>query len=108
VEIIGVLLLWFGVLFCGLGALGLIRMPDVYTRLHAAGKISTVGLAGIALGAAILMPPLTLKVLALILFMIVMLPIASQAMGLAAHRRGIPMKNPVRDDLANTSRGNNQ
>jgi multicomponent Na+:H+ antiporter subunit G len=100
-QIIGVLLLWFGIAFCGLGTLGLLRMPDVYTRLHAAGKISTVGLASIALGAAILMPALTLKVLALVLFMIMMLPISSQAMALAAYRRGIPMKNPVRDDLAN-------
>jgi multicomponent Na+:H+ antiporter subunit G len=99
-EFIGVGLLWFGVVFCALGVLGLVRMPDVYTRLHASGKVATVGLFGTMAGAAFLMPPLTLKVVALILFVILTLPISSHAIALAAHRRGIPMKNAVRDDLA--------
>lgn len=99
-QMIGVVLLWVGVVFCALGVLGLMRMPDVYARLHAAGKVSTVGLIGISLGAAILMPSLTLKVLALIVFLVVTLPVSSHVIALAAHRRGVRMKDPVRDDLA--------
>ena len=96
----GLALMWFGVVFCALGVLGLLRMPDVYTRLHASGKVSTVGLFGIVAGAALLMPELTLKGIALILFVTLTLPISSHAIALAAYKRGIRMKNPIRDDLA--------
>jgi multicomponent Na+:H+ antiporter subunit G len=103
-QVIGLFLLWFGVVFCVLGVLGMVRMPDIYTRLHATGKVATVGLLGILLGAAVLMPALTLKVLALIVFLIFTLPVGSHAIALAAYRRGIPMKEPVRDDLARARR----
>lgn len=103
-QVIGLLILWFGVVFCVLGVLGMVRMPDIYTRLHATGKVATVGLFGILLGAAILMPSLTLKVIALLVFLSFTLPVGSHAIALAAYRSGIPMKNPVRDDLARARR----
>lgn len=99
-QVIGLLLLWFGVVFCVLGVLGMVRMPDIYARLHATGKVATVGLFGIVLGAVFLMPELTLKAIALLAFLIFTLPVGSHAIALAAYRRGIPMKDPVRDDLA--------
>jgi len=39
-----------GGFFCVVGAIGLLRMPDFYTRMHAASVIETLGAAGILLG----------------------------------------------------------
>ena len=55
-EIAGVGALIFGLFFCAVGVVGVIRMPDNLTRLHASGKVATLGLFGLLAGAAILMP----------------------------------------------------
>ncbi len=99
-EIIGLLFLWGGVFFCITGVIGLIRMPDVYSRLHATGKVSTLGLVGLLIGAAILLPSMLLKAVALAIFVMITAPVASHAIASAAYRQGVPMFRPVRDDLA--------
>lgn len=99
-EIIGLLVLWGGIGFCAIGVLGVIRMPDLYCRLHASGKVSTVGLCGLLLGTAILMPGAALKLLALAMFAIMTLPVGTHAIAAAAYRHKVPMKSPVRDDMA--------
>jgi len=37
------ILLWAGVFFIFAGTLGLLRLPDIYTRMHASGKCDTLG-----------------------------------------------------------------
>jgi multicomponent Na+:H+ antiporter subunit G len=98
-QIIGLIFLWIGVIFSVLGVVGLIRLPDVYCRLHASGKISTLGLCGLLIGAGFLMPSTALKALALGIFTIIASPVATHAIALAAYRLGVPMKVPMRDDL---------
>jgi multicomponent Na+:H+ antiporter subunit G len=99
-EIIGLIALWGGVAFSVIGVLGVIRMPDLYCRLHASGKVSTVGLCGLLLGAAFIMPSATLKLLALAIFAVLTLPVGTHAIAAAAHRHGIGMRRFVRNDLA--------
>ena len=70
-EILGLVVLFIGVIFCALGVVGIMRFPDVYTRLHAAGLISTLGIVALGIGASLLMPSLTLKMIALVLFFVV-------------------------------------
>jgi multicomponent Na+:H+ antiporter subunit G len=94
-EILGLIALWIGVGFCIIGVLGMIRMPDLYCRLHASGKVATVGLCGLLLGAAFLMPSITLKVIALAIFAILTLPVSTHAIAAAAHRHGVPMTQGV-------------
>jgi multicomponent Na+:H+ antiporter subunit G len=98
-EIIGLVIIWGGVFFCVVGVVGLIRMPDVYCRLHAAGKVATVGLCGLLAGAAFLMPSIALKMISLAVFAVLTLPVSTHAIAAAAYRHGVPMANPVRDDL---------
>lgn len=88
-EIIALIFIWIGVIFCGLGVLGIVRFPDVYARLHAAGEISTLGVGGLLIGAAIIMPQIALKLLALGVFLFVTAPVVTHAIALAA-RRGRP------------------
>lgn len=99
-EISGIFFLLFGLFFCVVGVIGLVRFPDVFTRIHAAGKVSTLGAYGLLLGTAIIMPDALLKVLALAIFMIAIQPVSSHAVATAAYRSGLRMKVGQRDDLA--------
>jgi multicomponent Na+:H+ antiporter subunit G len=101
-QLIGLIPLWAGVVFCGLGVLGMFRFPDVYSRLHAAGKVSTMGLAGVLLGGALIMPSTALKAIALAVFIVITSPVATHAIAMAAYRSGVSIstiKGEVRDDM---------
>ena len=50
ISTIGWIIIWIGVLFDLLGAIGLIRFPDVYNRLQASTKCVTLGTVGIMIG----------------------------------------------------------
>jgi multicomponent Na+:H+ antiporter subunit G len=98
-QIIGVIALVVGTLFSVLGILGMLRLPDVYTRLHSTGKVSVFG-AVLLLVAAITLTPLSLgKGLVLIFLILLAAPAVSHAIGSAAYRSGIPMKIGQRDEL---------
>ena len=86
-EMLGVVALFFGLFFCGVGVLGVIRMPDALTRLHASGKVATLGLFGILVGAALLMPAASLRILALGLFVLLTSPVATHAIAASVYRR---------------------
>ena len=87
-ELLGVAALLFGLFFCAVGVLGVIRMPDSLTRLHASGKVATLGLFGSCwLGAALLMPSIWLRLLALGLFVLLTSPVATHAIAASVYRR---------------------
>lgn len=86
-EILGIAALLFGLFFCAVGVLGVIRMPDSLTRLHASGKVATLGLFGLLLGAALLMPAIWLRLLALGLFVLLTSPVATHAIAASVYRR---------------------
>lgn len=85
-QILGLVFLWIGVFFSFVGVLGLIRLPDVFSRLHAAGKVAPLGMVNILIGAALLLPGTGPKVIALALFIIVTAPVSSHAIARAAHK----------------------
>lgn len=92
-----------GTIFSALGVLGYIRMPDVYTRLHATGKVGVFGVV-ILLLAAVLWTPLGFgKAMVLILFLLIAGPATSHAIASAAYRIGIPLAQATRDDLGTVS-----
>lgn len=80
-----------GGFFCVVGALGLIRMPDFFTRIHAAGVIDTLGagliLLGLALQAGFTLVTAKLAVIGLLLFFTS--PTATHALAKAGFARGI-------------------
>ena len=86
-ELLGVAALVFGLFFCAVGVLGVIRMPDALTRLHASGKVATLGLFGLLVGAALLMPNAALRLLTLGLFVLLTSPVATHAIAASVHRR---------------------
>ncbi|MCS6870613.1 MAG: monovalent cation/H(+) antiporter subunit G [Anaerolineae bacterium] len=98
-ELLGLAALYFGIAFSVIGVIGMMRLPDVYTRLHASGKVSTLGLWGILLGAALLLDGVFPRALALAVFLVLVQPIASHAIAAAARRSGVPMAHSFRDDM---------
>jgi multicomponent Na+:H+ antiporter subunit G len=98
-QIFAIFFLVIGTLLSLTGVIGFIRLPDVYTRLHATGKVSVFGVVFL-LAAAILLIPLSLwKGLLLIFFVLMASPSVSHSVASAAYKAGIPMKDPARDDL---------
>lgn len=85
--------------FSIIGVIGYIRFPDVFTRLHATGKVGVFGVVMLLLAAAVHTPLSWGLALVLIFFLVVTGPAAAHAIGSAAMRLGIRMRDPVRDDL---------
>lgn len=79
-------LLILGVVFSFLGVVGILRLPDTYTRLHASGKTGTLGVLLLCVGAAVLSPSDAPKLIILGLFLVFSGPVASHAIAAAVHR----------------------
>jgi multicomponent Na+:H+ antiporter subunit G len=88
-DIIGGLLLVAGAAFLLLGSLGLVRMPDLYNRIQAGTKATTLGTLLTLAGAACLQPAWGLKLLLIGMFILLTNPVSSQVLARAAHRMGI-------------------
>ncbi len=81
----------FGVLFLLLGALGLVRMPDVYSRMQAGTKATTLGAVGTIMGVGMINPEWFFKTLIISLFILLSNPISSHALARGSYRTGIKM-----------------
>jgi multicomponent Na+:H+ antiporter subunit G len=90
-DTLAVLLLAAGMFFHVVAAIGVLRMPDFYTRLHAISKAETLGvvltLLAVALWAG---PTLTaVKVIFVAIFLFLANPTSTHAIGRAAFRTGV-------------------
>jgi multicomponent Na+:H+ antiporter subunit G len=84
-------LILFGCVFILVSALGVLRFPDVYTRLHASTKLVSVAGIGIFGGAALAFSPVeaTGRVLLIALFFFLTAPLSGYMIARAAYLRGI-------------------
>jgi multicomponent Na+:H+ antiporter subunit G len=91
IDVLTTILLLAGAFFFLAGTLGLLRFPDVYTRLHALTKADNVGLGFVVLGLALQSDTLAGAGKLLLIWFLVMLAGASSANLIArgALRRGI-------------------
>jgi multicomponent Na+:H+ antiporter subunit G len=84
-------LLLFALFFQAVAALGVVRMPDFYTRMHAVSKAETLGvlftLAALAVSAGLSL--VTVKLVMLALFLFLANPTSTHAIGRAALRAGV-------------------
>ncbi|AKI97577.1 monovalent cation/H(+) antiporter subunit G [Kosmotoga pacifica] len=107
-EIVGYGFIIFGIAFDFFGALGLVRLPDVYNRLQAATKCVTFGSAGILFGVFVMEGFASggLKALICMVFILLTSPVAAHAISRAAYRSGvIPAKVTVVDLYGDELRG---
>lgn len=89
--VLTVLSLATGLFFVLAGTIGVIRLPDFYTRLHAAGMTDTLGAELILIGLIIQsgISQLSLKLALVAFFLLVTSPTATHAVAHAAYRAGL-------------------
>lgn len=91
-----------GALFSLIAAIGLNRLPDVYSRMHAASKAGTVGSGLLLLAIGLHSGDIAIfgRAFAGIIFFVLTAPIAAHLLARAAHKVGYPLDSiSVRDDL---------
>ncbi len=88
---LGLILLFAGAGFVLIGSIGVIRLPDFYTRAHAASKPDTLGLMLSMTGLAIIQGGdlNSIKLLLIVAFVAIANPAATHALGRSAVRSGL-------------------
>lgn len=88
IEILIAIFLFLGGFFTLIAAVGVLRLPDVLTRMHASTKAGTLGSSLILIGGAIVYgdTAVTVRVVAIILFLMLTAPIGAHMIGRAAAR----------------------
>jgi multicomponent Na+:H+ antiporter subunit G len=101
-DLASAVLLLLGATSCLLGALGMVRLPDLPGRLQAATKPQTLGLLLILAGTALRVEVESAVTLVLVaLFQVITAPVLSQLVGRAAYRAGALRREVlVVDELA--------
>jgi multicomponent Na+:H+ antiporter subunit G len=107
-ELIGSILILLGAVFLFSAGLGMLRMPDVFTRLQAGTKASTLGNMLVLSGVAFYHPGWTLKLLIVIYFVLLTNPISSHALARAAHAIRVPMTRATVTDALREARKTDQ
>lgn len=106
-NILTIIFLLLGTFFIFSGSLGVFRFPDVYTRLHAATKASTLGIACILIGAFIFLyvehQVVSGKLLLAIVFILLTAPVSGHMISRAAHNSGVKPITKHREDAYENS-----
>jgi multicomponent Na+:H+ antiporter subunit G len=107
IKIISAIFIALGVFLALVSSLGVIRLPDVYTRIHASSKSTTLGVMSILIGTVLyfyaihgIFKP---TVLLGIFFIFLTSPVGAHLIGLSAYETGVKLwKRSVQDDLKMT------
>ncbi len=102
IEIVVSILLIIGALFMLIAAVGIVRMPDLYTRMHAATKSSTMGAGSMYLAVAIFYGDLEIVTRAILVmsFLFLTIPVSAHMIARAAYFIGEPLwKGTVIDEM---------
>jgi len=91
VELLGTIVVVVGTAFLFLGSLGVFRLPDVYNRLQAGTKCTTLGAFLTVIGVGLMNPSWFAKTLLIALFILLTNPISSHALGRSGRKSGVPL-----------------
>lgn len=101
-EALSGVLIMIGTAFMLIAGIGVLRMPDLYTRMSATTKVTTLGISSILIAAAVYFSELSVvtRALATIAFVLLTMPVAAHAIGRASYFVGVPLcPQTVRDEL---------
>ena len=90
-QVIGIIITAIGTIFLFLGSLGVFRLPDVYNRLQAGTKCTTLGAFLTIIGVGITQPGWLSKTLVIALFILITNPISNHALGRASRKSGVSL-----------------
>ena len=88
---IAYLFIFLGLVFIFFGTLGIIRFPDIYTRLQTSSKCDAAGAVALLVGLMVRegLDSLSLRILIILIFLLLTNPVASHAIARSAAIRGI-------------------
>ena len=95
-SVIGIGLIFIGLFFVFVAAIGVLRLPDVYTRAHAVGLTDSVGATFLLLGLALYqgLNANMIRILVVLALMLMLNPVITHATVRAAFRSGLqPWRN---------------
>jgi multicomponent Na+:H+ antiporter subunit G len=101
-QYLAALLMLAGALFSLIAAIGVLRLPDLYTRLHAASKAGAIGagLVFLALAVTSFDGAVILRSLLGIVFLLLSTPVSAHLLARAAYRCGeVPTPTTTVDEL---------
>jgi multicomponent Na+:H+ antiporter subunit G len=101
-ELIATVLMIVGASFVLLAAVGILRMPDLFTRMQTATKAATLGISSILLAVAFFIEDsaVTVRAILTILFFFLTAPVAAHMIGRAAYFVGVPLwRGTITDEL---------
>ena len=90
-TLVGTIVTAIGTAFLFLGSLGVFRFPDVYNRLQAGTKCTTLGAFLTIIGVGLMEPSWFVKCLLIACFILLTNPISSHALGRASRKSGVPL-----------------
>lgn len=90
-NVISAIFLGSGLFFIVVGTIGLLRLPDFYSRMHATGKCDTLGVGLTITGLMIYngLNFISVKLLFLVIFIFIANPVATHAIARAAYNVGL-------------------
>lgn len=88
---LGTVITGIGTLFLFLGNLGVLRLPDVYNRIQAGTKCTTLGAFLTIIGVGIMEPSWFWKALLIAVFILFTNPISSHAIARASRKAGVAL-----------------
>jgi len=93
ISVIVAALLVLGAGFMNLAGLGIFRMPDLFTRMHASTKGASLGVALLLIGSALHFQDLAVatKALITVTFIFLTAPVAAQMLGRAAYAKKVEL-----------------
>lgn len=100
IETVAAVLMIIGSSFMLLGAIGVARMPDLFTRMQSTTKASTLGIGCMFAAAAVHFGTLevAIRALAVIIFVFLTQPIGAHMISRAAYFVGVPLWEGTRRD----------
>ncbi len=108
IEIVTAIVWLVGSAFALLAAVGVLRMPDVFTRMQASTKASTLGLACLLVGTALQMGDFAtfIRVASIGAFALLTTPVSSHVIARASYVAGVPLwKGTVLDERRDAKAG---
>ena len=90
-QLAGTIITAVGTVFLFVGSLGVLRLPDVYNRLQAGTKCTTLGAFLTIIGVGITQPDWLPKALVIALFILITNPISNHALGRASRKSGVSL-----------------
>jgi multicomponent Na+:H+ antiporter subunit G len=96
-DLVVIILIGIGLIFFTGGAVGILRMPDFYTRLHPAGKLDTLGIMLVVIGLGLYNVEhfsleslfVSLKMILIVIFIFIASPTATHSIVDAGIRAGL-------------------